>query len=74
MEEKKPALKTIWYFVGLILIVMGGLVFLSGLMQWISPAQQQTVLAETYPAIWWGGLMLVTGLIYFISNKNKVVE
>ncbi|MCK5455148.1 MAG: hypothetical protein KAJ16_12340 [Calditrichia bacterium] len=74
MEEKKPALKTIWYFVGLILIVMGGLVLLSGLIQLISPSQQQTVLAETYPAIWWGGLMLVTGLIYFISNKNKVVE
>ena len=74
MDEKKPALKTIWYFVGLILIVMGFLVFLSGLIELFSPIKQQTTLGEIYPAIWWGGLMFVTGLIYFFSNKNKVVE
>ena len=27
-----------------------------------------------YPAIWWGALMVVIGVIYFIANKNKVVE
>ena len=73
MEQNKPELKTIWYFVGLILIAMGGLVLLSGIVQLFSPVQQ-TVLAETYPAIWWGAIMLVIGIIYFITNRKKVVE
>ena len=73
MAENKPELKTIWYFVGLILIVMGGLVLLSGIVQLFSP-EQPTVLAETYPAIWWGAIMLVVGFIYYISNRKKVVE
>jgi len=74
MEEKKPVLKTIWYFVGLVLMVMGSLVFLSGLIEFISPTKHQTILAEIYPAIWWGALMIVIGFIYFLTNKNKVVE
>jgi len=74
MENKSSELKTIWYFVGIILIIMGGLVFLSGIVQFIAPPLKSTVLAETYPAIWWGALMVVVGLIYFLTNRNKVVE
>ena len=74
MKNKKTGLKTIWYFVGLMLLSMGLLVFISGLVQLVSPPDTTSVLAELYPSLWWGGLMIAVGFIYFITNKNKIVE
>ncbi|UCF63001.1 MAG: hypothetical protein JSW33_10500 [bacterium] len=74
MANKTSELKTIWYFVGIILIIMGGLVFLSGIVQLVAPPLTKTILSELYPAIWWGGLMMIVGLIYFLTNKNKIVD
>lgn len=74
MVEKATGLKTIWFFVGIVLLIMGGLVFLSGIINLINPPMKKTVLFELHPAIWWGGLMMVMGLIYLLTNKNKVVE
>jgi uncharacterized membrane protein HdeD (DUF308 family) len=74
MTEKSAALKTIWYFVGLVLMAMGILIIISGIIQLFSPPATQTVLAELHPALWWGGIMLITGVIYFLTNRNKTVE
>jgi hypothetical protein len=74
MTAKKSGLKTIWYFVGLVLLSMGGLVFISGLVQLVSPPDNPSVLAELHPALWWGAIMIVIGFIYFITNRNKIVE
>ncbi|MFA7228588.1 MAG: hypothetical protein WC061_06085 [Melioribacteraceae bacterium] len=71
MSEAK--MKPIWFFVGLILIVMGGIIFLSGIYQLIYPPEVKTVLAETHPAIWWGALMfLFGGILYFKTRKETV--
>jgi hypothetical protein len=74
MAQKNTGLKTIWYFVGIVLLVMGVLVFISGILHVINPPIKQTVLAELHPALWWGGLMMIMGIIYLLGNKNKVVE
>jgi divalent metal cation (Fe/Co/Zn/Cd) transporter len=74
MVEKATGLKTIWFFVGIVLLMMGILVFISGIINLINPPPKQPVLSELHPALWWGGMMVVMGLIYLISNKNKVVE
>ena len=74
MTDEKMGLKTIWYFVGLVLMSMGVLVFISGIIQLISPTDNGSVLAELHPSLWWGGLMIVIGFIYYITNKNKIVE
>ena len=74
MSEKTEGLKTIWYFVGTVLTVMGGLVLLAGIIDAFSSASAKTVLGDLYPGIWWGGLMVATGLIFIIKNKGKVVE
>lgn len=71
MSEKK--MKPIWFFVGLILIVMGGIIFLSGIYNVINPPEVKTVLAETHPDIWWGAVMLIFGGIMFFKTKNKTV-
>jgi len=67
-------MKPIWYFVGLILIIMGAIICISGLMNLVSPAGHVSILHEMHPSIWWGGIMVVVGIIYLIYNKNKTVE
>jgi len=74
MSGKIKDLKTIWYFVGIVLTIMGGLVLLAGIVDAFRSASEKTVLADLYPGIWWGGIMVVTGLIFFLKNRDKVVE
>jgi FtsH-binding integral membrane protein len=64
-------MKPIWYFVGLILLVIGGLIFLSGLYQLIVPPATTTVLANTHPNIWWGAVMVVFGGGMFIKTRKQ---
>lgn len=72
MEEHK--MKPIWFFVGLILLAMGGIIILSGIYQLINPPEIKTVLAETHPAIWWGAIMLVFGGILYWKTRKQTVE
>jgi len=74
MTQKSTALKTIWYFVGLVLMAMGILIIISGIIQLFSPPTTKTVLGDLHPSLWWGGIMVVTGVIYFLTNRNKTVE
>ena len=71
MTEKK--MKPIWFFVGLILLVMGGIIFLSGIYNLINPPAVKTVLANTHPDIWWGAIMMIFGGIMYLKTRNKTV-
>lgn len=67
------AMKPIWYFVGLILVVTGALIFATGIYHLLNPPAVKTVLAETHPGIWWGALMVVFGsVLYFTTRKQTV--
>ena len=66
-------MKPIWYFVGLILLSMGVIIFLTGIYLLISPSQHETVLSNIHPNIWWGAIMMVFGGILFLKTKNKTV-
>lgn len=57
-EEPLP----IWFFVGLILLCYGLIIVGSGLVS----APRPTVLAETRPALWWGGLTAVAGAVFLL--------
>jgi hypothetical protein len=70
MSAETPKMKSIWYFVGLMLLVMGGLVLLAGLIELVSPSGRQTVLAEIHPGIWWGAVMVAGGVIFFLKNRK----
>lgn len=74
MSDIKGGLKTIWYLVGIVLTIMGGLVLLAGIVDVFSSVPATTELAGIYPAIWWGAIMVITGLIFLFSNKGKVVK
>ncbi len=70
MSSEAPKMKSIWYFVGLMLLVMGGLVLLAGLIELFSPSARQTVLADIHPGIWWGAVMIFVGAIFFVRNRR----
>ncbi len=63
-------MKPIWYFVGLILMIIGGIIFLTGIYQIIVPPQLKTVLAEIHPNIWWGAIMFIFGGIMFWKTRK----
>ncbi|MDE3056868.1 MAG: hypothetical protein KGJ59_02790 [Bacteroidota bacterium] len=63
-------MKPIWYFVGLILMAMGGLIVLSGIYQLFNPPAVTTVLAQTHPDIWWGGIMMLFGGTMYLKTRK----
>lgn len=68
--ETKKEMRTIWYFVGWMLLVVGVIIFLTGIYYLISPARPETVLQNLHPDIWWGAIMLVVGILFlFFDNK-----
>jgi hypothetical protein len=67
-------MKPIWYFVGLILTVMGFIIFLTGIYLLFNPSLRSTVLSETHPNIWWGILMTTFGIILFLKTRKQIVE
>jgi di/tricarboxylate transporter len=70
-EEQK--MKPIWYFVGLILLVMGVIILFTGIYEMFNPPAVTKILANTHPGIWWGAIMVVFGGVMFLTNINKSV-
>lgn len=71
MSTTQATMKSIWFFVGLMLLIVGSLVCLAGIIDLISPPQQKTVLAHTHPAIWWSLLMIAAGGLFLFTHRNK---
>ena len=61
MSEKHHIIP-VWFFVGVLLLVYGVMIFVSGLVEWSHPPD--TVLAEKHAPVWWGGLLIVLGSLY----------
>ena len=67
-------MKPIWYFVGLFLTATGVIVLASGIYDLVNPPVQKTVLADLHAGVWWGGVILLAGVIFFLTNRKKTVE
>ena len=52
----------VWFFVGVILLIYGGLILATGLYEFSHPPA--TVLANLHPAVWWGALLTIVGGVY----------
>ena len=70
MEKELKQMKPIWYFVGLMLSAMGVIVLLAGIANYISPPARLTVLYQLHPELWWGAIMILSGLLFFFSNRK----
>ena len=61
MSEKRHIVP-VWFFVGVLLLIYGCLIFVSGLAEWSNPPS--TVLAELHAPVSWGGLLIILGGVY----------
>lgn len=57
---------SIWFFIGVSLLVNGALIFGRGIYEIIHPPLEKVVLFHLHANVWWGGLLLVVGSIYTI--------
>jgi hypothetical protein len=56
---------SIWFFIGILLTAYGLLILGSGLAEYNSPPAN-VVLSNLHTPVWWGAILLVIGLVYFI--------
>jgi hypothetical protein len=65
-------MKSIWFFVGLLLTTIGAIVTTSAIYSLINPPVQQKIFSHLHPDLWWGLVMLVFGLIFAVFNRRDV--
>jgi len=66
-------MKPIWFFVGILLSVMGAVITVSGIASMMSPPEHVKVLSHLHADLWWGLVMTVVGVLFLVVNKNKTV-
>jgi len=63
---------SIWFFIGLILLVYGALIVGASIYDLSNPPEHPTVLANLHPGIWWGALILALGILYtFLFSPRR---
>lgn len=61
---------SIWFFIGISLLVNGALILGAGLYQLMDPPAETTIMLYNLHAnVWWGAILFVVGLIYTISAR-----
>lgn len=62
----------VWFFIGLLLLIYGVLILVSGVTEWSHPPG--AALANLHAPVWWGALMIVVGGLYvylFLPRKPR---
>ncbi|HEY4978258.1 MAG TPA: hypothetical protein VII25_03750 [Candidatus Acidoferrum sp.] len=55
---------SIWFFIGISLLVNGVLILGSGIYEYLHPPLEKVVLFNLHASIWWGAILAVLGAIY----------
>jgi hypothetical protein len=71
MGAHNGTMRSIWYFVGLMLVTSGGLVLAAGIGDMVWPPEKVTVLAGIRPALWWSAIMIVAGTLFLLANRKR---
>ena len=74
MADNVKKMKPIWFFVGLILLVMGAVILATGVYDLVRHVESNKVLSHLHPAVWWGGLMTLFGLFFVLLNRRASVD
>jgi len=60
----------IWFFIGVLLVVYGGMIMLYGIYEWATGLYPSGVqLTNLHTPVWWGAILLVIGLLYVIKFR-----
>jgi hypothetical protein len=67
---------SIWFFIGLALLVNGLLITGAGLYEFFSPPEFPVVLHQLHANLWWGGLLLLIGAAscYHYAPRSRAVH
>jgi FtsH-binding integral membrane protein len=64
---------SIWFFVGVSLLVNGGLILGAGVWEWFNPPANPVVLFRLHASVWWGAVLLLLGILYSLKfSPNRV--
>jgi hypothetical protein len=62
---------SIWFFIGVLLLFYGIVIFAAGVYQYLNPPENPVVLAGLHAGVWWGALLTVTGAWYTVHFRPK---
>jgi hypothetical protein len=74
MENDSRGMRSIWYFVGLLLSAIGVIEMAAGISNLYFPSAEHTRLENLHANIWWGIMILIVGVVYIVKNRNKYVK
>lgn len=57
---------SIWFFIGISLLVNGALVLQAGIRELFHPPAQPVVLYSLHANVWWGAVLFVAGMLYCV--------
>jgi len=62
---------SIWFFIGISLVVNGALILAAGIYEWAHPPANPVVLFNLHASVWWGAVLFVAGLVYCVKFKPR---
>ncbi len=60
---------SIWFFIGISLLVNGVLIVGSGVYELLHPPAAPVVLFKLHASLWWGALLTILGAVYCIYYR-----
>jgi hypothetical protein len=65
---------SIWFFVGVSLLVNGALTLGAGLWEVVHPPANPVVLFRLHANVWWGAVLLLLGVFYSLRFSPRRVS
>jgi hypothetical protein len=65
---------SIWFFIGISLLVNGLLILGSGIYEFAHPPEVPVVLFRLHASIWWGAILAIVGgvyCVYYLPGKGR---
>ncbi|MGH9511164.1 MAG: hypothetical protein ACRD2U_03405 [Terriglobales bacterium] len=62
---------SIWFFIGLALLVNGILIVSAGIWEIFNPPEHPVVLFNLHASVWWGAVLLLAGLAYCVRYAPR---
>lgn len=63
---------SIWFFIGVALLVNGGLILAAGIYQLVNPPlNPEIVLFNLHANVWWGAVLFLLGIFYCLHFRPR---
>jgi len=66
----RPGMLSIWFFIGVLLLLYGALILGAGVWELSNPSEHPVVMANLHAGIWWGALLVVLGAVYTLRFRR----